>query len=149
MNKIAVMSMTAALMLGSINVYAAPEITPEDAMPPRHEMPVKDGRHHRISPNERANKLADKLGLSDEQQQKAAEIRKADFEKMKPYMEQMKELRQKMDDMRQENMKAFEEILTPEQKEKFAEIKAEQQSKKGRGHKHHHRGAPDMPPPAE
>ena len=82
----------------------------------------------------------EELGLTPEQQKKAEEIRKADFEKMKPLMEEMKKLREKMDKMREENMKSFESILTPEQKIKFEEIKAKHKDrmknfKKGKHHK--------------
>ena len=65
---------------------------------------------------------------------------------MKPLMEQMKELREKMDNMRKENMKAFEEILTPEQKETFAKIKTERKAKfKKMMKKHHHHPMPPLP----
>ena len=62
--------------------------------------------------------LAKKLSLTDAQQEKAKEIRQKG-------REQMKEMHEKMQKLRQENMKEFENILTPEQKEKFEEIKNE------------------------
>ena len=93
-------------------------------------------------------KLADELKLTDEQRTKAKEMRKASREKMKPLLDEMKKTREKMDNLRQENMKAFEEILTPEQKETFAKIKEERKAKfekMKKGHRHHHRPMPPLP----
>jgi len=130
---------------------------PEAPMPPRHEMTM---HHHKGGPRggKMHKAMIEKLALTDEQKAKAEEIRKADFARMKPLMDEMKALKEKMDKMREENMKAFEEILTPEQKEKFEELKKEGAKKfhKKHGHgKHHHRApmpsqgedAPTMPNP--
>ncbi len=92
------------------------------------------------------NKLADDLKLTDEQRNKAKELRKASREKIKPLIDEMKALRKKMDEIRKENMTAFEELLTPEQKETFEKIKAERKAKHEKMmKKHHHRPMPPMP----
>lgn len=52
-------------------------------------------------------------------------------------MEQMRDIREKMDELREENMKEFEKILTPEQREKFAKIKEQMRPKhRGPGSRH-------------
>lgn len=85
--------------------------------PPRHEQMAK--------------RLADDLGLTAEQREKADKIREDGQEKIKPLMEKVRKLHEKMDKLRKENMKEFEKILTPEQQEKFAKIKAEMDKHKG------------------
>ncbi len=121
--KILMLTCASAMLLGVNNVWAIEE---EPAnVPPAAEKTLSREEMHKA----RAEKFANELGLTDEQRKKAAEIRKADFEKMKPLMEEMKALREKMDAMRQENMKSFEEILTPEQQTKFKQIIAEHKRK--------------------
>lgn len=160
--KILMLTCASMLMFGANNVLAK-DHKAESPMPPQHEMPMK-GKPHKFGMH--GDKLADALELTPEQRKKAEDIRKADFEKMKPLMEQMKELHKKMDEMRKENMKAFEAILTPIQKAKLDGIMLERknqmdQFKKGhksgdhRQGKHHpemdRRHAPDrhMPPAAD
>ena len=102
-------------------------------------------RHMPPKPEVMEAKLADKLGLSAEQREKAKIIRKVGHKKVKPLMKEMKELRHKIDKLRHENMEEFEEILTPEQKNKFEELKKEMKNKshknhKMRGHRGEHKG---------
>ena len=66
-----------------------------------------DKEHH----EKMAKRLADKLNLTNEQQQKAEQIRKSGQAKIKPLLDEMMELRQKIDKERRANMKEFENIL--------------------------------------
>lgn len=84
-----------------------------------------DKEHH----EKMAKRLADKLNLTDEQQQKAEQIRKSGQAKIKPLLDEMIELRQKIDKERRANMEEFENILTPEQKTAFEKLKAEDKAK--------------------
>lgn len=74
-------------------------------------------------------KFASKLGLSEEQKEKAKELRKEGRKKMEPLMKQKKELHEKMEKIRKENMSEFEKILTDEQKQKLKELKKEHKGK--------------------
>ncbi len=134
--KLMILTCASVLFLGANSSLALEPAVKGPQMAPGHEMQLP--KHHKKGMH--GKKLAEKLGLTEEQQKKAEEIRKADFEKMKPLMEEMKKLREKMDKMREENMKSFESILTPEQKIKFEEIKAKHKDrmknfKKGKHHK--------------
>ena len=84
-----------------------------------------DKEHH----EKMAKRLADKLNLTNEQQQKAEQIRKSGQAKIKPLLDEMMELRQKIDKERRANMEEFENILTPEQKTAFEKLKAEDKAK--------------------
>lgn len=129
-----------ALLCGTSFAYASDDITMPP--PPQTEHHQRMERHH----EKMAQKLADDLKLTDEQRAKAKEMRRQAREKIKPLIDEMKEIRKKMDTIRQENMKAFEEILTPEQKETFAKIKAERKAKfKKMMKKHHHHPMPPLP----
>ena len=102
-------------------------------------------KHH----EKMAKKLAEELNLTEEQQAKAQHMRKNAREKIKPLIDEMKALRKKMDTIREANMKDFEAILTPEQKEIFDKIKAKRKAKfenMKKGHHHrHHRPMPPLP----
>ena len=121
----------------------------DNTMPPPPQM--EQGNHFKDMEKHHEKiqqKLADELKLTDEQRAKAKEMRKASREKMKPLIDEMKKTREKMDNLRQENMKAFEEILTPEQKETFTKIKEERKAKfekMKKGHRRHHRPMPPLP----
>lgn len=129
-----------ALLCGTSFAYAADDATMPP--PPQTEHHQRMERHH----EKMAQKLADDLNLTDEQRAKAKEMRQQAREKIKPLIDEMKEIRKKMDTIRQENMKAFEEILTPEQKETFAKIKTERKAKfKKMMKKHHHHPLPPLP----
>lgn len=129
-----------ALLCGTSFAYASDDITMPP--PPQTEHHQRMERHH----EKMAQKLADDLKLTDEQRAKAKEMRQQAREKIKPLIDEMKEIRKKMDTIRQENMKAFEEILTPEQKETFAKIKTERKAKfKKMMKKHHHHPMPPLP----
>ena len=138
--KILLSSCLAAMLAFSAGAYAedAPSEVAPDAVP-HHQF---DGpKMHEMH----QKKLAEELGLSEEQLQKAEELRKADFEKMKPLIEEMKALREKMNNMRKENLEAFKEILTPEQKAKFEAIVAEHRAKMQNMPRGHHFGKrPEM-----
>lgn len=134
MNKKILMLTCASMLLFGANNALAKNHKAEEPMPPHHEMPMKN-KGHKFEMH--GNKLADDLDLTPEQRKKAEEIRKADFEKMKPLMEQMKELHKKMDEMRKENMKAFEAILTPIQKAKLDGIMLERKNQMKQFKKEH------------
>lgn len=140
--KFLMLTCAAALLIGINSVRAVEEepITP----PPATEKAMSRDDMHKM----RAEKFAQELGLTDEQRKKAEEIRKADFEKMRPLMDEMRALREKMDAMRQENMKSFEAILTPEQQAKFKQMIEEHKSKMDeRGFRHHGRHPEGAPRP--
>ena len=105
--------------------------------PPPHEMNMEkiQKKMEKIH-EEMSKKLADDLGLSDEQKAQAEKIREDGHAKMKPLMEERRVLHEKMDNLRKANMEEFEKILTPEQKSKFEEIKAKHKEHKF-GPKHH------------
>lgn len=106
------------LSMGSFNVYAhIPH--PVDKMPPRHEM---------RGPKD----FAKELNLTDEQKVQADKIREEGRKKMEPLMQERKALHDKMEGVRKENMAEFEKILTPEQKEKFENIKKKHMERKGK-----------------
>lgn len=129
-----------ALTCGANMAYAQEDNTMPP--PPPHHSEQDIQKHH----EKMENKLADDLKLTDEQRNKAKELRKASREKIKPLIDEMKALRKKMDEIRKENMTAFEELLTPEQKETFEKIKAERKAKHEKMmKKHHHRPMPPMP----
>lgn len=133
----------AVLNLGAAAVHAEDDKT----MPPppahkEHRLDKKDMKNMR---EKMENKLSDELKLTDEQKTKAKELRKASREKIKPLMDEMKTLREKMDTIRNENMKAFEELLTPEQKEAFEKIKADRKAKFDKMQKKPHRPMPPLP----
>ena len=139
MKKSYLMLLFAASLLSGNN----PARADEDITPPPHMEFHKDMKAHH---EKMEQKLADDLKLTDEQRAKAKEMRQASREKIKPLIDEMKNIRKKMDTIRQENMKAFEELLTPEQKETFAKIKAERKAKFKKMMKtHHHRPMPPLP----
>ena len=116
-------------------------------MPP-HAIHHNNGTQHNIEKHHEkmAKKLAEELKLTDEQQAKSRQMRKAAREKIKPLLDEMRAIREKLDAIRKDNMKDFEALLTPEQKEVFAKIKAErkvkfEKMKAKRPHGPHH-----MPP---
>lgn len=101
----------------SANAKGHPEFPPRED-PAFHEK--MEARHEKM-----AEKLAKDLDLTEEQREQAKKIRKDGKEKIKPLMKEMKKIRKKMDKIREKNMKEFEEILTPDQKKKFEQIKEE------------------------
>lgn len=74
---------------------------------------------------QRADKFADELGLTKEQKEQAKKIREEGRKEVEPLMKEMKDVREKMDALREKNMKDFEAILTPEQKDKLEKMKAD------------------------
>ena len=129
-----------ALTCGAHLAYAQEDNTMPPPPPHHSDQDIK--QHH----EKMKNKLADELKLTDEQKAKAKELRKASREKIKPLMDEMKEIRKKMDAIREDNMKAFEDLLTPEQKEAFEKIKEERKAKHEKMmKKHHHHPMPPMP----
>ena len=96
------------------------------------------GEDHAKKMEMRHEKMSKELNLTAEQKTKAKEIRIEGRKEMKPLMMEMKSLRKKMDKIRAENKSEFEEILTPEQKEKFATIKKNKKGCKKHCKKHKH-----------
>lgn len=130
MNKMFLSLLCASVVsMGVMSVCAQPA---EEGMlpppPPAREMP------HKVR-KDMADKFAKDLGLTEEQKALADKIRRDGREKMKPLMKEMKNLREKMDKLREDNMKDFEKILTPEQKDKLDKIKAEHKKKFEEGRK--------------
>jgi len=154
--KLLTMTCASMLLLGAGNAAAQADMPEMAPPPPHHDMPMPPKPHHKMKPGMHTDRLAEELNLTKEQRDKAEALRKADFEKMKPLIEEMKTLREKMDNLRKENMKHFEEILTPEQKAKLDKITQEHKDKmknfkkdrKGRHPEMDRRHAPadDMPP---
>lgn len=144
MKKVLLASVCAVgVMLGSSFVNAGETELPPPP-PPFSEKGEFPPHHfgHRPSPEMREKmekKMAEELGLTEEQKTKAKEIREEGRKKVEPLMEQMKETREKMDELRKENMKEFEAILTPEQKVKLEKIKAEHMEKMKEKHKGKHK----------
>ena len=143
MNKKFLLMFTATALTFSAFTTFADDNKP---LPPMEDMPKIEhmGKHMPLKPEVMEAKLADKLGLSSEQREKAKAIREAGHKKIKPLMQEMKTLREKMDKLRHENMEEFEKILTPDQKKKFSEIKEQMKKhhsdfRKGRGHRGEHR----------
>lgn len=142
--KLLMMTCASMLLFGAGNAAAqadTPEMTPP---PPHHDMPLPPKSHHKMKPGMHTDRLAEELNLTKEQRDKAEALRKADFEKMKPLVEEMKTLREKMDNLRKENMKHFEEILTPEQKTKLDQIMQEHKNKTENFRKGHKGRRPEM-----
>ena len=84
MNKLFLPIMCSALLIsGAAMAQDKPLPPPEDAPGPKMEM-------------EMGKKLAEKLNLTEEQQQQAEKIREEGRKKMEPLMEQRKDLREKM-----------------------------------------------------
>lgn len=126
-----------------------PPPTHGEVMPPQHhgEPGVKfrkngkfDSEKFKEKMQERADKFADELGLSSEQKEQAKKIHEEGRKEVEPLMKEMKELRKKMDALREKNMKAFEDILTPEQKDKLEKIKSEKKPEKRKWFKGNKRG---------
>lgn len=139
MKKILLTLMCATALVMSANANAKEKRDFPNGEPPRHER--------------MADKLAQDLNLTAEQKTQADKIRKDGREKVKPLMEKVKKIHEEMDKLREDNMKEFEKILTPEQQEKFAQIKAEMKKHdmRRKGHKGprpgHEMMNPDLPEP--
>ena len=112
----------------SANIASAQETTPPEA--PKFEHKVDRAEMHK----KMAEKIAKDLNLSEEQQAKAKEIRENGKKEIEPLMKDMKDIREKMDAKRRTNMKEFENILTPEQKAKFEELKKNAPNQEGKNH---------------
>ncbi len=122
--------------------------------PPPGHMMKRSGKDGKMRPDPKfrdemhkkmAEKFAEDLGLSDEQKNKAEELRKASRKKMEPLFEDMRKIHEKMDKIREENLKEFEKVLTPEQKTKLEKMKADRETffkdhKDGKKMKKHERG---------
>lgn len=144
MNKVLLSAILASTVMFSGVVKAAENDMP---LPPSQEQAETLKHHKGFDKNfheKMAKKMAQDLGLTEEQQEQAKKIREDGIKKMKPLMEEMRALRQKMDKERKANMEEFEKILTPEQKDKFEKIKERGPfGKKGKfGFRKHHKGSP-------
>lgn len=130
MNKMFLSLLCASVVsMGATAVYAQPA---EEGMlpppPPAHEMP------HKVR-KDMADQVCQRLGIDGRTESSGRQNRKDGREKMEPLMKEMKTLREKMDKLREDNMKDFEKILTPEQKDKLDKIKAEHKKKFEEGRK--------------
>lgn len=145
MNKFLLSALLASTVMFSGSVKAAEK---ETAVPTADKQ-IEMVKHHECFDKDfhekMAKKMAQDLGLTQEQQEQAKKIREEGVKKMKPLMKEMKEIRQKMDKERRANMEEFEKILTPEQKDKFEKLKENSPfGKKGRGgFRKHHKGRPN------
>lgn len=115
MNKNILSLLFVAVLIGGISAANASD---QKSVAPMGETP----KHAIVNVSE---KLGKKLNLTAEQKAQAKQIREDGRAKIKPLMEQMRETRRQVDAIRQENMQAFEKILTAEQKAQFEQIKAE------------------------
>lgn len=113
MNKVVLSLMCATAILFNAGIAGAKGHKP---------LPPQDGKEMQVR---MSDKLSKELNLTDEQKAQAKKIREEGKEKIEPLMKEMKKLRAKIDETRKENMKEFEKILTPEQKNQFEKIKAE------------------------
>jgi len=87
-----------------------------------------------------AEKMAKDLDLTEAQKEQAKAIREKGKKEIEPLMDEMKNLREKMDEKRRANMQEFEQILTPEQKAKFEELKKNAPHQGERNMKKRHEG---------
>ncbi|MBR2299278.1 MAG: hypothetical protein IJ870_01730 [Alphaproteobacteria bacterium] len=101
----------------SANTVFAQENLPAEAPKMEHHFNREDFQ------KKMAEKIAKDLNLTPEQQEQAAAIREAGKQEIEPMMNEMNALRERIDAKRRANMEEFENILTPEQKEKFEQIK--------------------------
>ena len=86
---------------------------------------------------EMSQKIAQDLSLTKEQQEQAKAIHEKGKKDIEPLLNEMKDLRQKMDEKRRATMEEFEQILTPEQKAKFEEMKKNAPKPHGKHFKEH------------
>lgn len=100
-----------------------------DEVPPHSHMDEDDHRPKKD--------FAKELGLTEEQKKQAKLLHEEMHIQMKPIKEEMKKLREKAHELRQENRKAFEAILTEEQKEKLKQIIPPH--KEGKFKRHHNK----------
>ncbi len=128
----------AGVLIGSTDAYTQEKDMPpppkagDEMLPPpphgpemrKHKKPEFADKMHK----KMAEKFAKDLGLTEEQQKKAEELRKAGREKMDPLFEEMRKIHEKIYKVSEENLKEFEAILTPEQKAKLEKMKAERKS---------------------
>ena len=93
---------------------------------------AKDGPHHHKMPfperpsfEQMDEQIAKRLELTKEQQAQVKKVNEAGRAQMDELMAQMKTLREKMDEVRGKNMQDFEAVLTPVQKIRWEDWKAE------------------------
>ena len=140
-----------ALVLGATLTMAQDQGELPPPPPPHGEMHMPAPDHARPMPPNKdlrmpgmSERMAEDLGLSEEQKAEAKKIQEQGREKIKPLFDEMRGVREKMDKVREENMKEFEKILTPEQQKKFSDMK--DRMKHHRRDRMHRRGG--MPKPA-
>lgn len=134
------------LLCATALTYNVATVRAENNMPApktqQYEQHIENMKKHH---EKMENKLADSLKLTDEQREKSKQLREESRKKIKPLMEQMKKIRKEIDAIREDNMKAFESILTPEQKAEFDKHKAERKAHYKKFNKKHHKPLPPMP----
>lgn len=96
--------------------------------------------HKKEMRKEMKENFVKKLGLTEEQQEKASAIHQKSKAEMEDIKKQMKDLRQKADTIRENNKKEFESILTEDQKKTLEQIKTERKSKMKHHKKRMHKG---------
>jgi periplasmic protein CpxP/Spy len=100
----------------------------------------KRGGQDRVDPEKRAemraNQLADRLDLTEEQKEEVYKIhleRAQERQEMREARrEEMKERREAMQEERKEQNEEIEKILTPEQREKWVELRNEERERMDR-----------------
>jgi len=112
-----VLLLAGTVLSAGMTISSAALAAKEDMPPPAAE--IRRGPN----PEKMAQKMAEDLGLTKEQQEKARAIHEKGRAEIEPLMKEMQEIREKMDAKRRANMEEFESILTPEQKAKFEAFK--------------------------
>lgn len=124
MNKRLLTIMLAGTILSAGNVMAqnAPAVSAgkDAAVVSRMDKMKRFGKKHH---QEMAKRLSEDLDLTAEQKAKADKVREEGRKKIEPLMEKMMKLRAQIDQERRANMEEFENILTPEQKQRFEALK--------------------------
>jgi periplasmic protein CpxP/Spy len=110
----------------SLNLYGAP---PSQKPEGKGKPGLEEKRHDRL------DRLAKKLNLSESQKEKIAAIFKEGDARIRSEMDR---IRDKAREIREETDKKIDEVLTPEQRAKFAEMKKklhDRMEKRGKGHR--------------
>jgi Spy/CpxP family protein refolding chaperone len=120
------------LILTATGLLAIPVgVRAEDAKPGapgERRGPGGPGGGPRMNPEERLKMMTEKLGLSQDQQDKIKAIQEKNFPQMKELMAKgrdnlTEEDKTKMRDLMKNQMEEIGAVLTPEQKEKFKEMR--------------------------
>ena len=121
--------------LATENVVSA-QTAPAEIAEKVHDFKAKRGEARK----EMKENFAKKLGLTEEQQEKASAIHQKSKAEMEDIKKQMKELRKKADTIRENNKKEFESLLTEDQKKTLEQMHEERKSKMKHHKKRMHKG---------